>query len=61
MHAEMKKNPSREKCVSSITALVLTPAAAGAKKVSTWVLITPACFIGRMASTWSRCGRAIST
>ncbi len=62
----MKKNPSREKCVSSITAPVLTLAAAGTKKVSTWVLITPACFIGRMASTWSsrlrgdmrRCWRA---
>jgi hypothetical protein len=31
MHAEMKKNPSREKCVNSITALVLTTAAAGTK------------------------------
>jgi hypothetical protein len=29
--------------------------------VSTWVLITPACFIGRMASTWSSRPRAIST
>ena len=44
MHAEMKKNPAREKCVSSITACVLTLAAAGTKKVSTWVLITPTCF-----------------
>ncbi len=61
MHAEMKKNPSREKCVSSITASVLTLAAAGTKKVSTWVLITPACFIGRMASTWSSRWRGIRT
>jgi hypothetical protein len=38
----MSENPSREKCVSSITAPVLTLDAAGAKNVSMRVLITPA-------------------
>ena len=49
MQAEMKKNPSRDTCVSSSTAPTLM-AAAGAKKTIEWVLTTPACLIGRMAS-----------
>src|SRR6266851_27076 len=61
MHAETKKNPSRETCNSSSAAPELTLAAAGAKNRSTCVLSTPACFIGRMASTWSSRWRGIST
>ena len=51
MQAEMKKKPSRDTCSSSSAALEATMAAAGAKYWTECVLITPACLIGRMAST----------
>ncbi len=47
----MKKNPSLDTCSSSTAAPELTAAAAGAKIRIECVLITPACLIGRMAST----------
>ena len=53
MHAEMKKNPSRDTCNSSSAAPEPTLAAAGAKYRTECVLMTPACLTGRMASTWS--------
>jgi len=42
MHAEMKKNPSRDTCSSSSAAPEATLAAAGAKYSTTCVLMTPA-------------------
>src|SRR5438270_12890117 len=58
MHAETKKNASRDTCSSRVAAPEATAAPAGAKNSSTWVLTTPACLTGRMASTWSSRGRA---
>src|ERR1700733_11709374 len=58
MHAEMKKNPSRDTCDSSSAAPELTVAVAAAKKRIAWLLTTPTCLIGRMASMWSRRRRA---
>ena len=53
MHAEMKKNTSRDTCSSSSVALESTAAAAGANVRTVCVLTTPTCLSGRMASIWS--------
>src|ERR1700689_984416 len=58
MQAEMKKNPSRDTCDSNSAAPELTVGGAGAKKMIAWLLTTPTCLIGRMASMWSRRRRA---
>jgi len=61
MHEETKKKPSLETCSNSSAAPEPKLAAAGAKYSTEWVLMTPACLTGRMASTWPSRRRAIST
>src|SRR5664280_1404700 len=53
MHADTKRNASREKRVSMISPTTVALVAIGAKKINACVEMTAACLIGRIASMWS--------
>src|ERR1035437_10210990 len=53
MHADTKRNASREKRVSMISPTTVELVASGAKKINACVEMTAACLTGRIASMWS--------